>query len=110
MKKKTLTKSNSNVVFTGTLAGIAEYFGIEPTILRVIYVLITLFGIGSPILLYIALMIIIPSKTVTRDNNGYGHQNPYYQANNQGKAKKDVTNSVKKSKRKEANEDDWSDF
>ena len=36
--QKRLQKSRTNVVLTGTLAGIAEYFGIDPTIVRVIYV------------------------------------------------------------------------
>ncbi len=30
MMKKKLTKSNKNVVLTGTLAGIGEYIGIDP--------------------------------------------------------------------------------
>ncbi|MBR8695301.1 PspC domain-containing protein [Enterococcus faecalis] len=33
-----MTKSNKNVVLTGTLAGIGEYIGIDPTVIRVLYV------------------------------------------------------------------------
>ncbi len=55
--KKKLTKSRNNVVLTGTLAGIAEYFTIDPTIVRIIYVFITLTGIGAPVFLYIVMVL-----------------------------------------------------
>lgn len=101
MMKKKLTKSANNVVLTGTLAGIAEYFGIDATIIRVIFVLLTFFGVGSPILLYILLAILIPAP---KRPNGYnGRENPYYQSRN----------SDRKAERKEAekiDDDDWSDF
>ena len=48
---KRLTKSTNNVVITGTLGGLAEYLGIDPTIIRVIYVflsLVTAGFLGSP--------------------------------------------------------------
>ena len=45
MKKK-LTKSNNNIVLTGTLAGIAEYLGIDPTVVRVIYVILSLVALA----------------------------------------------------------------
>ena len=55
MKRK-LTKSPNNVVLTGSLAGIADWLGIDPTIIRVVYVLLSFFSAGFPgILLYIAL-------------------------------------------------------
>jgi len=107
MNKK-LTKSNSNIVISGTLAGIAEYFGIDPTIVRVIFVIVTLAGIGSPVLLYLILMMIIPKSNVARPQN-YGHNNSFYQANSKTskkEARKDVTNSVKE----DTSDDDWSDF
>lgn len=58
--KKTITKSKNNRVFTGTLAGIAEYFGIDPTIARVLFVFSSFFLEGAPILLYLLLMLVIP--------------------------------------------------
>ena len=44
--KKRLTKSKDNVVLTGSLAGIAEYFNIDPTIVRIFYVAISFMGFG----------------------------------------------------------------
>ncbi|EOL42149.1 PspC protein [Enterococcus phoeniculicola] len=102
MKKK-LTKSNRNVVLTGTLAGIAEYLGIDPTIIRVIYVALSMFLIGSPIILYIIMALIIPSGR--KQAQSYGHENPYYQSNNY----RDTTNAPRKQADK-IDEDDWSDF
>lgn len=101
MKKK-LTKSNNNIVLTGTLAGIAEYLGIDPTVVRVIYVILSLVAFGSPIILYILLALIIPSARKNRTN--YGHDNQYYENNNYREQTK---------KRKEAekvDDDEWSDF
>lgn len=104
MQRK-LTKSKTNVVFTGTLAGIAEYLNIDPTIIRIIYVFISLIGVGSPIILYILLAILIPSGK-NNSSSSYGHDNRYYRGNQ-------YQGNRKSSSRKEAekvDEDDWSDF
>lgn len=101
MKKK-LTKSNNSIVLTGTLAGIAEYLGIDPTVVRVIYVILSLVAFGSPIILYILLVLIIPAARKKRTS--YEHDNPYYENNNYREHTK---------KRKEAekvDDDEWSDF
>ncbi len=45
-------------MIAGVCAGIADYFEIDPTIVRVVFVLFGLQGTG--ILLYIALMILMP--------------------------------------------------
>ena len=45
----------------GVCAGVAEYFGIDPTLVRLLWVLITFFW-GTGVLLYVACMIIIPRK------------------------------------------------
>lgn len=99
--RKRLTKSTNNVVLTGTLAGIAEWLGIDPTIVRVIYVVASFIFIGSPIFLYIVLAILIPSG---RKRNSYGYQNPY---------NRNAHNANEQKQRKQAekvNGDDWSDF
>lgn len=100
---KKLTKSSTNVVLTGTLAGIAEYFGIDPTIVRVIYVFLSFFFIGAPILLYIAMVILIPRGPRSMDR--YGHNNPYYGNNNNWNEPK-----RERKKAEKLDDDDWSDF
>ena len=62
MEKK-LYKSNQNKMLDGVCGGIAEYFGIDPTVVRLLWVLFSLMG-GSGILAYIIAAIIIPRNPV----------------------------------------------
>ena len=62
MEKK-LYKSNQNKMIDGVCGGIAEYFGIDPTVVRLLWVLFSLMG-GSGILAYIIAAIIIPRNPV----------------------------------------------
>ncbi len=59
MNKK-LYKSNTNKMLEGVCGGIAEYFGVDPTIVRLAWVVFCALG-GSGILAYIIAAIIIPS-------------------------------------------------
>lgn len=58
-------------VVGGVCAGLGEFFQIDPTIVRLIFVLITIFG-GGGILLYLILWLIIPSESsgpeLTKEN------------------------------------------
>ncbi len=57
---KRLTRSR-NRIFAGVCGGIAETYDLDPTLVRVIYVLVSLFSIAFPgILAYIILWMIIP--------------------------------------------------
>jgi hypothetical protein len=56
---KRLTKSNNRMLL-GVCAGIAEYFDIDPNVVRVLWVLFCLAG-GSGILGYIIAAVIMPS-------------------------------------------------
>ncbi|MBR6990383.1 MAG: PspC domain-containing protein [Bacteroidaceae bacterium] len=61
MEKK-LTKSNDKVI-SGVCSGIAEYFDIDPTLVRVGYAALSVFSAGFPgLILYIILAIIMPNK------------------------------------------------
>lgn len=61
MNKK-LTRSE-NRILGGVCAGIAEYFELDPTIVRVAYAVLSVFSAAFPgILLYIILWIIIPDR------------------------------------------------
>lgn len=61
--EKRLYKSNQNKMIDGVCGGIAEYFGIDPTVVRLIWALFSLMG-GSGILAYIIAAIIIPRSPV----------------------------------------------
>ena len=62
MEKK-LYKSNQNKMLDGVCGGIAEYFGIDPTVVSLIWALFSLMG-GCGILAYIIAAIIIPRNPV----------------------------------------------
>lgn len=59
--KKRLYKSNTDKKLDGVCAGIAEYFEIDPTVIRLAWVLFTCLG-GSGIVAYIICMIVFPEK------------------------------------------------
>lgn len=56
-----LYRSVTDKMLAGVCGGLAEYFAIDPVIVRLIFVLAVIFG-GSGILAYIILWIIIPQK------------------------------------------------
>lgn len=58
MNKK-LYRSNKDKKLAGVCGGVAEYFGFDPTILRVAWALLTLFA-GLSLWVYIVLALIIP--------------------------------------------------
>ena len=60
MSKK-LYRSSKNTMLGGVCAGIAEYFDIDPTLIRLGFVLLSLFTACFPgILVYIIALFIIP--------------------------------------------------
>lgn len=60
--KKRLHRSNENKVIAGVCGGIAEYFDMDPTLIRLAWSLFCALG-GSGVLAYIIAAIIIPEKT-----------------------------------------------
>ena len=59
--KKRLYKSRTDKKIDGVCAGIAEYFDVDPTVIRLAWVIFSLCG-GSGVLAYIICAIIIPEK------------------------------------------------
>ncbi len=63
MSKK-LYKSETDKKLDGVCAGIAEYFDVDPTLIRAGYALITIISAFIPgIIAYIVLAIIMPTKS-----------------------------------------------
>ena len=58
MTDKKLSRSNNKMI-GGVCAGIADYLGLDPTIVRIVWVLMLFFA-GFGILLYLILWIIMP--------------------------------------------------
>lgn len=61
MDTKKLYKSTTNRVLCGVCGGIGEYFNIDPTLVRLLWILFCCAG-GSGIIVYIIAAIIIPEQ------------------------------------------------
>lgn len=61
MEKK-LYRSETDSMIGGVCGGIAEYFNIDPSIVRIVAVLILLYG-GTGLLVYIILWAVLPTKS-----------------------------------------------
>ncbi len=61
---KRLYRSATNRMIWGVCGGLAEYFDIDPVLVRVIFVILALGSGGVGILLYIVLAIVTPSRGV----------------------------------------------
>lgn len=66
MKSKRLTRSADDRMLAGVAGGLAEYFAIDPAIVRLIFVIIALFGGGvTGIVIYLILWAIMPEASAT---------------------------------------------
>lgn len=61
MEQKKLFRSVDNRMVCGVCGGIGNYFGVDPTLIRLVWVLASIFG-GSGVLVYIIAAIIIPEE------------------------------------------------
>lgn len=58
-----LTKSTDNRMIAGVCGGLANYFGWDPTVVRIAYVLLSLFTTFFPgIIAYIIMAFIMPDR------------------------------------------------
>ena len=57
---KRLTRDPEHGIVGGVATGMAHYFDVDPVLMRVIFVLVILFTVGTGILAYIILWILIP--------------------------------------------------
>lgn len=60
-----LYRSETNKVLGGVCGGLGNYFNIDPTIIRIVFIAITLLG-GSGVLVYIILWLVIPSQSSSK--------------------------------------------
>ena len=63
MNKSRLTRSNNRVI-AGVCAGLADWLGWDIALVRLLYLIISIFSAGFPgILAYIILWIVMPEET-----------------------------------------------
>lgn len=73
---KKLSKSTTDRKWLGVAGGIAEYFDVDPSLVRLAFLLFTIAG-GPGLIVYIILAIIL------------GEERPYYEDNGYAKVKND---------------------
>jgi phage shock protein C len=60
-KPRRLTRSNRNKMIAGVCGGLAEYLDMDPTLMRVLYVLVSVLSAAFPgVIAYIILMFLMP--------------------------------------------------
>ncbi len=59
---KKLRRSTSDKMLGGVLAGVGEYLGVDPTVVRVLYALASIASAGLGVIVYIILMLIVPER------------------------------------------------
>jgi phage shock protein PspC (stress-responsive transcriptional regulator) len=64
MNEKRLVRLEEGRMIAGVCAGLGTYLGIDPTVVRLIFVLLAVFG-GGGILIYLILWLIMPMGSMT---------------------------------------------
>lgn len=59
-KYKRVFRSRRDRMVAGVCGGIAEYFDVDPTLIRLLWVAAIVFGFGSGLIIYIICAIVIP--------------------------------------------------
>jgi phage shock protein C len=67
MEYRKLYRSRSNKIIGGVAGGLGDFFMVDPVIIRVVFVLLTIMG-GSGIFIYLLLLIFIPVKPLQEYN------------------------------------------
>ncbi|MCD7936291.1 MAG: PspC domain-containing protein [Tannerellaceae bacterium] len=62
MITKRLYRSTSDKMLGGVCGGIAKYFGLDPTLVRLGYIALTFFTVFSGIPAYLVMWIVIPKE------------------------------------------------
>jgi phage shock protein PspC (stress-responsive transcriptional regulator) len=61
MENKKLYRSMTSSYLGGVCGGIAEYFNIDPALVRILFILVAIYG-GAGVLFYLILWIVIPRR------------------------------------------------
>lgn len=69
---KKIYRSKSQRMISGVCGGIAHYFNIDPTIVRLVWVLVSIFSTAIPgLIIYLICVIVIPDESDSIDTTGY---------------------------------------
>jgi phage shock protein C len=59
---KRLVRRTDNKMIGGVCAGVADYFGLDPTLVRVLTVVGAVLGLGSVVIAYVVAWAVMPSQ------------------------------------------------
>lgn len=65
MDSKKLYRSRTDKMVAGVCGGLGKYLNIDPTLIRLIFALLVFFGVGSGLLVYLVLIIVVPLEPDT---------------------------------------------
>lgn len=74
--EKRLYKTSNGAMISGVLMGLSEYLGMDVSVVRIIYVILSFFVAGFPgIILYIIMALVMPSKESIMYKNNQDNMN-----------------------------------
>jgi phage shock protein C len=62
---KRLYRSRSDRMFSGLCAGLGQYIGMDPTVVRALFALSSIFLFPMPIVVYLVMMFVVPEEPVS---------------------------------------------
>ena len=63
-ESKKLYRSRNNRMIAGVCSGLADFFGIDATVVRLLFAAGALLGFGSFILIYLVMFIVVPEEPI----------------------------------------------
>ena len=74
MTNNKLRRATGEQMFFGVAAGIANYFNVDPVLIRLAFVILTLVSAGHGLLIYALLAIFMPKAHVTAKYNAFDEE------------------------------------
>lgn len=66
-RHRRLYRSRKERMFRGVAGGLAEHVGVDPTLVRLLFVVLAIFGQGIGVLAYVLLWIVVPQGPAATD-------------------------------------------
>jgi len=73
---KELKRSRTDRMVAGVCGGIGEYLGIDPNVIRLVWVVVTVFTVGTGILAYLLAWLVIPEEAPLETGTGSADTTP----------------------------------
>jgi phage shock protein C len=62
--ERRLSRARDDVKIAGVCAGFARYLGIDATLVRILWMILTIFSIGAGLIVYVACWIVMPKEAL----------------------------------------------